>query len=101
MLYFHEKCTGDVVLIIADLNKRSSDNLTEFKTALIDTYQRIYADEYGQHQIWSYNNTTFTAFRFNIEPVRGFPFVVIFKKEKGKKIVLSIVYNRKALTQHV
>ena len=101
MLYFHEKCTSDVVSIITELNKRSSESVTEFKTALIDTYQRIYADEHGQHQIWSYNSTTSTASRFNAEPVRGFPFVVIFKREKGKKIVIAIIYNRKAMTRYV
>ena len=101
MLYFHERCTGDVVSIITELNKRSSESVTEFKTALIDTYQRIYADEHGQHQIWSYNNITIKAIRFNVEPVRNFPYVVIFQKVNGKKIVIAIVYNRKSMTGYV
>ena len=101
MLYFYERCTGDVISIIADLNKISSDSVTEFKTALIDTYQRIYADEHGQHKIWSYNNITIKALRFNVVPVRNFPFVVMFQKENGKKIVIAIIYNRKSMTRYV
>jgi hypothetical protein len=101
MLYFHEKCAADVVSIIQQLKKRDNERAADFITALIDAYQRIYADEHGQHQIWIYDNTTFKACRFNVEPVRGFPFTVLFQKQKGKKTVLAVVYNKKSMTQFV
>lgn len=99
MLYIHEKCTGDVQVIVDTLRKKDPERAKEFLISLVQTYQNIYGKDFNHDVVWDFMSVSQKPLRFNICPIEHFPYAVLFLNlYKGKTIVLSIQYNRKSMT---